>query len=74
MSATYTCESCGTQTPEAPCYGYDRSPEGQGRCRLITLCDGCVVDYLHALWNLTPGEKPERAYARQLGGALTRAA
>jgi hypothetical protein len=62
-----TCESCGAATTHHD-FMYDRTSEGMGRCRFISLCDDCVDDYLKACWGLTTSTEPQRAFARELGG------
>lgn len=66
------CESCGREAtgPDDTGLLYDRSPEGQGRARLMTLCHPCGQEYLLTCWDQPIADpKPEAARARELGGA-----
>lgn len=70
MVAMLVCEGCGDRVGlDAEMFAYDRSPEGQGRMRWMTLCASCGEEYMLVLWRVSESSgDPVRARARVLAG------
>ncbi len=72
MNESLRCESCAAPIAEdGREIAYDRSTDGQGRTRLIALCDPCWIEYILELWTIASPVDPARIGARVLAGRDT---